>query len=72
VAKVLSQHSSASRSRAIRDSAAMSQIFISGLDGVSTQSSVVAGPQAASTAARSAMSTNAVAIPRCGRNSLAR
>ena len=66
VAKVLSQASSAPCACAMRASAAMSLIFMRGLDGVSAQIIATLPAQAVATASRSAMSTATASMPRSG------
>jgi hypothetical protein len=69
VANVLSTTASPPAAWASSDSAAMSLIFSSGLDGVSIHSIASGAAQAARTASRSAMSPVSTAMPRSGRNS---
>jgi hypothetical protein len=71
VAKVPSTSSSAPRAWASSDSFARSTTFISGFDGVSAQTSRVAGVIAASIAARSAPSTAVEVRPHRGKRSRA-
>jgi len=69
VANVLSTSARAPASRAIRETAARSTIFSSGLDGVSAQTSRVFARTAQRTAPGSAMSTIDDSSPQRGRYS---
>ena len=69
VAHVLSQHEIAPPSRAMPASASMSEMRMSGFDGVSIHTRRVFGRMAARTASRSVMSTKVASMPRSANES---